>query len=141
MKANMKIIVRSLLLLLAFISLAGYSVAEAQVTYNVGVNLTGLSSGTVILKNGSDSLPLNTNGSFNFPTPLASGDTYAVSVLIQPPSQTCSVSGGDNGNGSGTVTSGNVTSISVNCVSTYTVSGTISGLAASGLVLRLNCTD
>ena len=126
---------------MAFISLAGYSVAEAQVTYNVGVNLTGLSSGTVILKNGNDSLSLNTNGSFNFPTPLASGDAYAVSVLIQPPSQTCSVSGGDNGNGSGTVAGANVTNVNVNCVSTYTVSGTISGLAASGLVLRLNATS
>ena len=72
---------------------------------------------------------------------MASGSLYAISVLIQPPSQTCTVSGGDNGNGSGTVTSANVTNVSVNCVSTYTVSGTISGLAASGLVLRLNATS
>jgi hypothetical protein len=137
----MKIILRSLLTLIAFLYLAGYSVAEAQVTYTIGGNLAGLSSGIVILKNGSDSLSLSANGSFTFPTPLASGSLYATSVLIQPPSQTCTVSGGDNGNGSGTVTSANVTSISVNCVSTYTVSGTISGLAASGLVLRLNATS
>ena len=137
---NMNRLGRSLLALLAFAFLMCLSVAEAQVTYSIGVNLAGLSGGTVILKNGSDTLPLGTNGSYSFATPLALGSPYAVSVLIQPPSQTCSVSGGDNGNGSGTVAGASVI-VGVNCVSAYTVSGTISGLAGSGLVLRLNSTS
>ena len=84
---NMNRLGRSLLALLAFAHLMCLSVVEAQVTYSIGVNLNGLSGGTVILKNGSDTLPLGTNGSYSFATPLASGSPYAVSVLIQPPAR------------------------------------------------------
>jgi hypothetical protein len=128
---------------MAFIAMmlfAGIYTAQAQVTYTVGVNLTGLSAGSVILKNGSDTLNLSTNGSFTFSSSLASGAPYAVSVLIQPVGQACSVTGGDNGNGSGSISNSNVT-VGVNCVSTYTVGGSISGLTATGLVLRLNATS
>ena len=133
-------IIRSVMAFIAMMLFAGIYTAQAQVTYTVGVNLTGLSAGSVILKNGSDTLNLSANGGFTFSTPLASGAPYAVSVLIQPAGQACSVTGGDNGNGSGVISNSNVT-VGVNCVSTYTVGGSISGLTATGLVLRLNATS
>ena len=136
----MKLFSRCCLALVAAAAFAGYSTAEAQVTYTVGGEaassggLTGLGAGkTVILvNNGSDSLPLSSNGDFTFATPLASGSSYSVTIAVQPGGQLCSVS-----NGSGTVNA-NVANVSVNCVSTYTVAGSVTGLTVSGLVLKLN---
>jgi hypothetical protein len=136
----MKLFTKGLLAIVAATAFAGYSTAQAQVTYTVGGEaassggLTGLAAGkTVILvNNGGDSLPLNTNGDFTFPTALASGSSYSVTIAVQPGGQLCSVS-----NGSGTVNA-NVANVSVNCVSTYTVGGSVTGLSVSGLVLKLN---
>jgi hypothetical protein len=41
--------------------------------------------------------------------------TYAVKVLNQPTGQTCTVSGGDSGNGSGTAGAGGITNVVVSC--------------------------
>ncbi|NKI34365.1 choice-of-anchor D domain-containing protein, partial [Wenzhouxiangella sp. XN79A] len=79
------------------------------------------------------------NGSFVFATPLDDLSAYAVTVLTPPtgPSQTCSVS-----NGSGNLAGANVTNVTVDCVTdTFTVGGTVSGLAGSGLVLQNNGSD
>ena len=105
--------------------------------FSVGGNLSGLASGkSVILRNnGSDTLILNANGGFTFSTPLSLGANYSVGVAIQPAGQTCLVS-----NGSGTVTT-NITNVNVSCSGTYTVSGNITGLTSTGLVLRLNATS
>lgn len=107
-------------------------------TYTVGGNVSGLSgSGLVLsLNGGAQTISPNVNGTFSFPTALASGSTYSVSVQTQPssPTQTCSVS-----SPSGTITSANVTDISVSCsTNTYTVGGNVNGLLGSGLVLSLN---
>ncbi|MGY6554696.1 MAG: hypothetical protein ACXIUM_09255, partial [Wenzhouxiangella sp.] len=78
------------------------------------------------------------NGSFSFPA-LLDGSSYAVTVLTQPTelSQTCSVS-----NGSGTVSGSDVDTIEVNCITdTFTIGGTVSGLAGTGLVLVNNDED
>jgi subtilisin-like proprotein convertase family protein len=132
--------VRALLTLLLLVSLAGIVPANAQVAFTVGGQtassggLSGLAPGkTVILvNNGGDSLPLGTNGDFTFPTPLASGSSYSVTIAVQPGGQVCAVT-----NGSG-ILNANVTNVGINCVSTYTVGGSITGLAVSGLVLKLN---
>jgi proprotein convertase subtilisin/kexin type 2 len=104
--------------------------------YTVGGTITGL-SGTVVLQNNSgNNLAVSANGAFTFTTPLASGSAYAVTVLTQPtgPSQTCTVT-----NGSGTVGSTNVTNVSVSCTTnSFTIGGTVSGLAGTGLVLQNN---
>ena len=79
-------------------------------SYTVGGSVTG-SSGPVVLKNnGGDQITVNAAGSFSFPTSVASGNTYSVTVATPPSGQTCTVS-----NGSGTVANGNVNDISVNC--------------------------
>jgi hypothetical protein len=81
----------------------------------VGGQLQGLTPGeTVTLQdNLGDNLALSSNGSFTFPTAVASGTKYSVTVLNAPSSpvaQTCSVS-----NASGTVGASPVASVAVDC--------------------------
>ncbi len=107
-------------------------------TYTVGGTVSGLAgSGLVLQNNGGNNLTVGASGAFTFSAALASGSSYAVTVLTQPssPSQTCSITSG----GSGNVGSANVTSVQVTCVTnTYSVGGTVSGLDSSGLVLQNN---
>jgi len=109
--------------------------------YTVGGSISGLTgSGLVLQDNAGDNLNVAANAtSFTFPTAIASGGTYAVTVLTQPanPAQTCTVS-----NGSGTVSGANVTKVAIACsANVYTVGGSISGLTGSGLVLQDNAGD
>jgi hypothetical protein len=85
-------------------------VACSALTYTVGGTVTGLSGTVVLQNNGMGSLSITANGSFTFPTPLASGATYAVSVLTQPSGQTCSLTGA-----AGTVQAADVNSVLVTC--------------------------
>jgi 6-phosphogluconolactonase (cycloisomerase 2 family)/environmental stress-induced protein Ves len=110
-------------------------------TYTIGGSITGLSgTGLVLRNNGGDNLTVAANAtSFTFATPIASGATYAVTVFTSPssPTQTCTVT-----SGTGTVVSANVTSVSIACTTnSYTIGGTVTGLAGTGLVLRNNGGD
>lgn len=119
--------------ILAVVLLFASYLTQAQVIYTVGGSVSGLTTGKVtLLKNGSTPLTLSTNGAFVFPGGQSSG-SYVVTVAIQPAGLACLVS-----NGTGVVTGSNVVNIGVSCSPTYTVAGSISGLAASGLVLRMN---
>ena len=75
------------------------------------VNLAGAGGGLQLHDNGGDTPPVNANESFTFPTAIAEGSAYAVTVSRQPttPAQTCGVT-----NGTGTATA-NVTNIIVDC--------------------------
>jgi hypothetical protein len=65
-----------------------------------------------VLANGSDTLPVAANASsFVFPTMVASGATYGVTVSQQPTGQSCETS-----TGNGTVGTSDVNTISVGCV-------------------------
>lgn len=71
-------------------------------TYTVSVTVTGMRhsyNGLTLRNNGGDDLRVFSDGSSTFPTTLAGGSAYAVTVSSQPtgPDQTCTVS-----NGSGT---------------------------------------
>jgi len=108
-------------------------------TYNVGGYVSGL-TGTLALQNKSgDDLPITEDGTFTFATVLADGSTYAVTVLIQPDGQTCSVT-----SGSGIISGANLTNVSVDCVDnspdTYTVGGDVSGFTGT-VVLQNNRGD
>jgi len=114
------------------------TVTCATNTYSVGGSVSGLAgTGLVLSLNaGAQTLPVAANGTFTFPTALASASSYAVTVQTQPsaPTQTCAVT-----NGSGNVVGSNVTNVTVSCTTnTYTVGGSASGLTGSGLVLSLN---
>jgi hypothetical protein len=106
-------------------------------TFTVGGRVTGLAgTGLVLQNNGADNLSISADGDFTFNTPIASGQTYNVSVLNSPtsPAQVCTVT-----NPSGSVTTSNVTSVAVSCVRTeFTIGGTVTGLQGSGLVLQNN---
>jgi Domain of unknown function (DUF2341) len=107
-------------------------------TYTVGGSVGGLTGAGLVLSlnSGAQTLNIAADGSFTFPTAINSGATYAVTVQTQPssPTQNCTVS-----SGTGTIGSADVTSVIVNCaVNTYTVGGSVSGLAGSGFVLSLN---
>ena len=120
----------------------GSGVASADVTtvavncvlsYSIGGTVTGLVGTGLILQNSSDSeqLPISAasgNQAFTFKNLVPTGTAYTVSIFAEPtgPTQTCVVSGGT---GSGTAT-GNVTSVAIVCPAvTYSVGGTVVGLA------------
>ena len=108
-------------------------------TYPVGGTVSGLAGGSVVLENnGGNAVEVAADGAFTFSTPIATGAPYDVTVQTQPanPRQSCTVA-----NGTGTVGSAPVTNVAVTCVSIFTVGGTVSGLAARGLVLRNNGRD
>jgi hypothetical protein len=117
------------------------AVTCATGTFTINVTVSGLvGAGPLVLRNnGSDELRVTGNGTFTFPGLLASGATYDVRVATAPtnPVQNCGVS-----NGTGTVGGGNVTNVTVTCMTgSFTVGGAVTGLAGSGLQLRLNNGD
>ena len=105
-------------------------------TYTVGGTLSGLESGTsVTLSNtvNHDAVAVSSNGTFTFPTALASGGTWNVVVNTQPTNQTCAVT-----NYQGSVTNADVTNIAVTCSpTTYTLNGAVTGALASGQSLNV----
>ena len=96
-------------------------VAGSTTTSAVSVNISGLASGAtvVLLDNGVDALSVTGNATTAaggtitqlFPTPLASGSNYSVTVGTQPTGHTCLVT-----NGIGTIpTSGSAAAVIVTC--------------------------
>jgi hypothetical protein len=116
---------------------SGVTVTCTTNSYKIAGTVTGLvGSGLTLRNNGGDDLPISGDGGFMFPTSVASGATFTVTVKTQPtgPEQTCQLSGA-----SGTVGGSDVTGVVVNCATnTYTVGGTVTGLAGGGLVLQNN---
>ncbi|MEM7181318.1 MAG: FN3 associated domain-containing protein, partial [Spirochaetota bacterium] len=106
--------------------------------YTISGTVSGLAS-TLYLQNGSEVITINANGSFSFPTTFQHGTSYSVTALDSTsiPAQTCIVT-----NASGSINHGDVSDIVVSCsTNNYLISGTISGLAGSGLVLQNNSGD
>jgi hypothetical protein len=108
-------------------------------SYALGGTVSGLTSGTLTLANGSgsDTVNVTANGAFQLPADVAYGSTYAVTVQTQPAGQTCTVS-----NGTGPMPANAVTNVTVTCAATtYTIGGSVSGLTTTGLVLQNNGAD
>jgi 6-phosphogluconolactonase len=85
--------------------------------------------------NGQSTTVLARASTFTVDTGLASGANYSITVAGQPssPTQSCTITSG----ASGTDITQNVTSVIVSCTTTqFSISGTISGLTGSGLVLK-----
>ena len=121
-------------------NVTGVTITCDTSTFTVGGTVTGLvGTGLVLQDNGGDNLPITANGSFTFATPVTSGQPYAVTAFQSPtnPWQTCVAT-----NGSGTMGGANVTNVVVTCTTNvYTIGGTVSGLAATGLILQDNGAD
>lgn len=103
----------------------------------IGGTVAGLAGqGLVLQVNGGNDLAVGENGGFVFPTKLAKGAAFGVTVKAQPtgPNQLC-VLGGDTG----TVGDADVRSVTVDCFTDrYVVGGTVSGVSGSGVLLQLN---
>lgn len=107
------------------------NITSVQVTcstnaYTLGGTVSGL-SGTVILHNGVDYLPINSDGFFTFPTAVAQGASYNVAIYTQPTTQNCTLT-----NASGIMGGANITNVQVNCATiATTLSTSVSDLALS----------
>jgi len=113
--------------------------AEVQ-TYWVGGTVSGLAGhGLVLQNNAGDDIAMEADGKFRFASAMASGANYAIAVKTQPagPAQTCSVS-----KGSGKVVNAAIDDVAVVCsTDSHSVSGSVTGLLGSGLVLTNNTED
>jgi hypothetical protein len=114
------------------------NVAVTCVTTGIGIGgtvsgLTGTNS-VVLQDNGADNLQVFANGGFLFLTALQTGAAYDVTVLTQPPNQTCAVT-----NGSGTTGATIVGNVAVNCTTnTYSVGGSVAGLPSGETLILTN---
>lgn len=109
---------------------------SSTTTYTVGGNVNGLSAGqsVTLQNNGLDDLILTMDGVFGFATQLADGDTYNVQVSTQPSTQTCSAS-----TNSGSIAAASISNVVITCsTNTYTVGGSLSGLAALQSIVLTN---
>jgi hypothetical protein len=119
---------------IAVLALALLLASCAKPSYKIGGTVSGLTgTGLVLQNNGGDDLAISANGAFSFSKEVKKDAGYNVTVFVQPAGQTCAVT-----NGTGTAKS-NVTDVAVNCAGNgFTVGGTVSGLAGTGLVLQNN---
>lgn len=103
-------------------------------SFTVGGSVTGLvGAGLVLQNNGKDDLAIGADGKFAFAGKIDKGGAFDVTIKSQPakPNQVCVVTGGK-----GTIAAGNVSSVVINCTTNqHTVSGSVSGLDGTGLVL------
>lgn len=108
------------------------AVTCAPSAFQIGGVVAGLTSAGLVLGNGSDVLAIPSGAlSFAFPGLVASGGSYAVSVVSQPTGLNCSVAGS-----AGVVVAAAVANVQVTCSAlAFTVGGGITGLNGAGLVL------
>jgi hypothetical protein len=78
--------------------------------FTVGGVANGVAPTVVLQNNGRDNLSVGADGPFTFAMRLSSGTAYSVSVLQEPPTETCTLI-----NSAGTVANGNVTGVSMDC--------------------------
>jgi len=96
--------------------------------YTVGGTVSGLAGTLELLDNGVDMLTISADGPITFPTPVAFGSPYAVTIRTQPLNQTCNVT-----NGTGTMGTSNVTNIGLTCATSIFSSGnTYNGTDGAG---------
>jgi 6-phosphogluconolactonase (cycloisomerase 2 family) len=130
----------STLLLLSLAACGGGgSDSTTPATYTIGGAVTGLAAGAQIVlnDNGNDPLTVNANSAFTFAKAVSGNGSYAVTITTQPTGQTCSVA---NANGAGVTA--NVTNVNIVCSTvTFTIGGTVTGLAAGQQVTLSNGAD
>ncbi|HEY3826392.1 MAG TPA: hypothetical protein VGL82_17630 [Bryobacteraceae bacterium] len=126
------------LLTLAACGGGGMTTVTPPSMFTIGGSVSGLNGTLVLQNNGGDDLTISASGNFTFASTVAQGAGYDVTVKTGPSGQTCTIA-----NASGTANA-KVTNVAVMCSSssnTFTISGMITGLTASGLVLQDNGAD
>ena len=106
-------------------------------TYTIGGTVDGMMGDTLVLENNGEEIKITSDGPFTFPTPLADGTDYKVTIKSQPEGTSCTIT-----NNEGTVNGANVENVTVTCsdVSTYTIGGTLTGINGT-LVISNNGVD
>ncbi len=119
-------------------AISNVAITCARAARTIGGSISGLgASGLTLKNNGGDTLTVPANATqFVFSTTAASGSTYAVTIASQPSGYVCTAS-----SNSGTVSTTNISTVAITCAANFSVGGTISGLGASGLVLKNNAGD
>lgn len=98
----------------------------------LGGQVYGLAKDGLILRNGSEDLPVAAgSSSFYFTNLIKTDDRYTITIAQQPKGAACTIE-----NGTGKASSYSVTTAIVSCVTnTYPLTGTITGLTANKLTL------
>jgi len=107
--------------------------------YTLGGTVSNLavSESLVLQNNLSTSVNIYSDGEFSFPTQLAAGDSYSVTVQTQPATQTCSVL-----NGIGTMPASAYNGVRVSCTdNVYSLGGSVSGLTSGSFTIVNNLTN
>ena len=114
-----------------------FTTAAPPPTYSVEGTVSGLTAlGLVLQNNGGDDLDVFTNGNFLFDTQLDDGSAYAVTVLTNPPGQTCVVT-----DGSGTIAGAGITNVSVICTNNAFIDSALLSVDASKFYFDVVITD
>ncbi|MES9939176.1 MAG: hypothetical protein ABW104_20045 [Candidatus Thiodiazotropha sp. 6PLUC2] len=106
--------------------------------YRVGVTVNDLYGGSLVLQNSNqDRLNISEDGHYTFTSILYDGESYHVTVVTQPVNQNCNVE-----NSTGTIDGSDISDLIVTCQAIdYRVSGYVTGLTGSGLVIQNNGGD
>lgn len=113
----------------------GGSSGGGRVTYTVSGVISGLTGNGLVLElNHGDDLQVGAASSaFEFTEGLTNGASYLITVKQNPASETCVIGQPS----SGTVSGANIVGVAVVCTPRrFTVGGTITGLAGSGLAIQ-----
>ncbi|HJV82343.1 DUF4369 domain-containing protein [Noviherbaspirillum sp.] len=123
--------------------IAGCGGSSSPTDATIGGTVSGLPSGITVLlvNNNTETINVNTNGSFVFSRKVQARGTYNVTLYTQPTGASCAVA-----NGTGTVNQvgENVANVSVTCTPAahaflnYSLGVTVSGLAQGNFVTFLN---
>lgn len=97
-------------------NIANVAITCSTTTYTIGGTISGLTGTGVVLSNANDTITINSNGTFSFPSAVPSGSSYQVSITNQPigatPQQYCSFW---EGSATGIVTDTAVSTVSIIC--------------------------
>lgn len=118
-------------------NIANVVVTCAAQSFSLGGTVSGLTTAGLVLANGDQTVSVDSGAAtFAFPSPIAKGSGYAVTVKTQPTGLACAVA-----HGTGTMPASDVISVAVSCTDEpFNLGGSISGLTTAGLVLA-NGTD
>jgi N-acetylneuraminic acid mutarotase len=117
------------------LSACGGGGGSAPQQYTLSAMLSGVTAaGLSLTVNGASVSVAPNSTTAHLSTALTPGTAYQVTVQTQPSGLNCVVT-----NGSGTMPATDVSSVAIACqVPTFTLSATVNGLTASGLVLSVN---
>ncbi|MGB6688138.1 MAG: hypothetical protein WBE76_09885 [Terracidiphilus sp.] len=103
--------------------------------YTIGGAVSGLvgKESVTLLDNKGNPLRVIRNGNFTFTALVPGGDSYDVTVGVQPVSAVCTVAGG-----TGKVKAADIKSVKVTCAQLYSIGGAVTGLGSKESVTLLD---